>query len=96
MSLRELLIERRSALCARWLDAVLAEYGEVTAARWRKEKDRFANPVGHALSDGLPLLLDAVVGGRGLGERGGYTQPVGFGRPATLQAPLAGPDGKSS
>ena len=24
-----------------------------------------------------------------------YTQPVGFGRPANLQAPLAGPDGNS-
>jgi hypothetical protein len=69
MSLRELLNERRPALCARWLDAVLGEYGEVTASRWRKERDRFANPIGHALSDGLPLLLDAVVGGRGAGER---------------------------
>jgi len=69
MSLREILIERRAALCARWLDAVLGEYGEVTAARWRKEKDRFANPIGHALSDGLPELLDAVVSGRGPGDR---------------------------
>ena len=25
-----------------------------------------------------------------------YTQPVGLGRPATLQAPFAGPDGNSS
>ena len=25
-----------------------------------------------------------------------YTQPVGFGRPAILQAPLPGPEGKSS
>ncbi len=69
MALREHLIERRSALCARWVDAVLGEYGEVTAARWRKEKDRFANPIGHALVEGLPQLLDAVVNGRGAGER---------------------------
>ncbi len=68
MSLRELLIEKRSALCARWLEAVLAEYGEITAARWRNEKDRFANPIGHALSDGLPQLFDALVAERG-GER---------------------------
>ena len=25
-----------------------------------------------------------------------YTQPVGLGRPASLQAPLAGPEGKRS
>jgi hypothetical protein len=69
MSLRQLLIERRSALCERWLDAVLREYGEVTAARWRQERDRFANPIGHALSSGLPEILDAVVAGRQPGER---------------------------
>jgi len=69
MSLRELLIERRTALCERWLEAVLGEYGEITAARWRKERDRFANPIGHALSDGLPELLDAVACGREPGER---------------------------
>lgn len=69
MSLQELLIEKRAALCARWLDAVLAEYGEITATRWRKEKDRFANPIGHALSDGLPELFDAVASGRGARER---------------------------
>ncbi len=32
-----------------------------------------------------------------LGQRDrDQTQPVGFGKPATLQAPFAGPDGKSS
>ncbi len=69
MSLRDLLIERRSALVERWLDAVLREYGEVTAARWRSEKDRFANPVGHALVDGLPALVDAVAEGGRPAER---------------------------
>jgi len=62
MALRELLAERRSAVCARWLDAVLGEYGEATASRWRRERDPFANPVGHALATGLPELLDAVAG----------------------------------
>lgn len=69
MSLRDLLIERRSALGGRWLDAVLGEYGEVTAARWRKEKDRFANPIGHLLGEGLPELVDTVAAGREPGER---------------------------
>jgi hypothetical protein len=62
MTLRELLLERKAALCERWLDATLAEYGEVTALRWRRERDPFANPVGHALATGLPDLFDAVVG----------------------------------
>ncbi len=49
-------------MCERWLDAVLAEYGPVTAMRWRREKDPFANPVGHALATGLPALFDAAMG----------------------------------
>ncbi len=61
MTLRELMIEKKAALCERWLDAVLAEYGALTASRWRKQRDRFANPVGHALSVGLPEIFEAVV-----------------------------------
>ncbi len=60
MTLRELLIERQAALCERWLDAILGEYGALTASRWRRERDPFANPIGHALTTGLPQLLEAV------------------------------------
>ncbi len=56
------MVERQVALCARWLDAVLADYGDLTAARWRRERDPFANPVGHTLSTGLPELLLAAAG----------------------------------
>jgi hypothetical protein len=62
MGLREILVERRVTLCERWLDATLAQYGEITAARWRRERDPFANPVGHALTTGLPEIFTAVVG----------------------------------
>lgn len=60
MSLARLLSERQGALCGRWRDAVLAGYGERTAARWRQDRDPFRNPVGHALETGLPPLLGAV------------------------------------
>ena len=63
MTLRDLLVERKSALCGRWRDAILGEYGEATAAAWRRERDPFANPVGHALATGLPQLLETL--GRG-------------------------------
>jgi hypothetical protein len=63
MTLRELLAERQPALCARWRDAILAEYGEATAARWRRVRDPFANPFGHALATGLPELLQAAAAG---------------------------------
>lgn len=60
MKLADLLAERKGAICGRWLEAVLAEYGPLTASRWRREPDPFANPVGHALATGLPELLAAV------------------------------------
>jgi hypothetical protein len=60
MALRDLLFERKAALCERWLDAVLAEYGQLTAVRWRRERDPFANPVGHALATGLTEILGAI------------------------------------
>jgi RsbT co-antagonist protein rsbRD N-terminal domain len=60
MTLAQLLSERQEALCGRWLDAILAGYGEPTASRWRREKDPFRNPVGHTLAAGLPALLASV------------------------------------
>ncbi len=61
MTFRELLTERKTAICARWLDSVLAEYGALTASRWLREKNQFANPVGHALSTGLPSIFDSTI-----------------------------------
>ncbi len=50
-------------MCGRWLEAILAEYGQLTASRWRRERDPFANPVGHALTTGLPELYEAALAG---------------------------------
>ncbi len=60
MTLRVLMIQRQSALCGRWLGALLADYGEETAAKWRREKDPFANPVGHAFRIAAPTLIEVV------------------------------------
>ncbi|HEY6003845.1 MAG TPA: RsbRD N-terminal domain-containing protein [Anaeromyxobacter sp.] len=68
MTLADLLSERQDALCGRWLDAILAGYGEPTASRWRREKDPFRNPVGHTLATGLPALVAAVSRDAGLPE----------------------------
>ncbi len=69
MPLPALLADRGSAVCLRWLDAVLADYGPETAARWRRDRDRFANPIGNALAAGLPELYEAVLGVEGASER---------------------------
>jgi RsbRD-like negative regulator of sigma factor len=68
MAFADLLSERQGAVCRRWLEAVLAGYGEPTATRWLRDKDPFRNPVGHALETGLPALLAAVARGGELPE----------------------------
>ncbi len=60
MTLRELLVQRQPALCGRWFDAILADYGEEAAALWRRERDPFANPIGHTLATEAPRLVEAV------------------------------------
>src|SRR5574341_908614 len=62
MTIQALLIERRAPLCRRWLEAILRDYGDLTAARWARQRDRFANPVGNAIAAALPVLLEAVAG----------------------------------
>jgi hypothetical protein len=60
MTLRELLVHRRSELCERWVDAILADYGGDTAELWRRERDPFANPIGHTLRAGASKLVEAI------------------------------------
>jgi hypothetical protein len=61
--LLDLMKHRAEAIAARWYDAVLAEYPEQTYAVWKRESNRFANPVGHSLRAGTRTILDAVLEG---------------------------------
>ena len=61
MRLENLLLEKRAVLFQRWLDLVLATYPLETTNLLRKEKNEFANPVGHTISRGLSDLYDQLV-----------------------------------
>lgn len=63
--LLELLRRRRAALAERWFEEALAAYPPRTVDVWRRERDRFANPVGHALREGTRAILDALLDGGG-------------------------------
>jgi RsbT co-antagonist protein rsbRD N-terminal domain len=60
VTLKELMIQRRPALCGRWLETLLADYGDETASNWRRERDPFANPIGHVFETGAPKLVAVV------------------------------------
>lgn len=63
MSLQAHIEEKREAILQRWIKRILDTYPEDSAAFLRKQTDRFANPVGHAIRIGMGEMLDAVVQG---------------------------------
>ncbi|MHB8880609.1 MAG: RsbRD N-terminal domain-containing protein [Thermodesulfovibrionales bacterium] len=61
MSLHDLLSAQKSLILGRWLDEVLSTYPSDTTQFIKKTENRFANPVGHALTDTLGKVFDALL-----------------------------------
>jgi len=57
------IAEHRDEILGRWIDGVIEGYPEETAKFLRSQSDRFANPVGASLREGLAELLDGVISG---------------------------------
>ena len=56
------LAQKRSAILEKWQELTLGSYPSQTAGFLRNEKDRFRNPVGNTLKEGLATLLDEITG----------------------------------
>lgn len=54
--------QKRQRIVEQWLSLTLGTYPEHTAQFLLREKDAFRNPVGRALREGLPVLLDELCG----------------------------------
>jgi hypothetical protein len=61
VTLRQLLREKQNAIARSWLAEVLATYPGNSAALFAREKNRFANPVGHSLRVGIEGILAVVL-----------------------------------
>lgn len=61
--LEMLLLQRRTAILNRWFDAILETYPPDTRRFLRKQKDRFANPVGTTLYAEMENLLKEILRG---------------------------------
>ena len=61
MKLLSLLSERKASLTDRWRQRLFESYPPETAIFLKKEKNRFDNPMGHQLSDGLGRILETLV-----------------------------------
>ena len=71
MNLQTLLIEKKKVIVRKWTDGVLDTYG--SPEFFKKQKDRFANPIGATISDGLQNLFDILVTE---GELDGASKPL--------------------
>ena len=68
VSLKDILQEKRQAIKERWLGQVLATYSPDTSKFLKTKKDKFGNPVGHALHKAIGGITDGFLDGRPLEE----------------------------
>ncbi|MBW2521149.1 MAG: RsbRD N-terminal domain-containing protein [Deltaproteobacteria bacterium] len=61
-----MLASKKKAIAGKWIEAVLDTYG--SPGFFKKQKDRFANPIGATISEGLQELYDVLVENRELAE----------------------------
>jgi hypothetical protein len=74
MSFIELLDRHRPEILGDWFDAIAASYPPDAATFFRNERNRFANPVGHAFVEGTGVLFEALL----RGEFGNAREPLEF------------------
>ena len=63
MALEQLLTRRKSAILDRWLRLILESYPTDVSRFLKQEKDQFANPVGHTISQETEILYDELLHG---------------------------------
>ena len=63
VSFGELLQQSEKAIVAQWLKAALSVYPDEGSGAFRRQRDPFANPVGHSLRTGTREIVEALLGG---------------------------------
>jgi hypothetical protein len=76
MRLRALLQQQEQPLAQRWLEQTLASYPSEGARFMAKQKDRFANPVGHSMRTGIADVLHKWLAGAPAGELAATMEPM--------------------
>lgn len=60
MQLDKLLTEKRAVILTQWEDCLLEKFVPDTIRIFKKQKDQFANPIGHKITAGLAELFDVI------------------------------------
>jgi hypothetical protein len=63
MSLKNLLLQKqkRTVIVKKWCDVVLCAYPEQSQSFLRKQKDRFANPIGATVFEGIESIYNELL-----------------------------------
>jgi hypothetical protein len=59
MEIKRLLLEKKPVILQKWFDSIVETYPTDTATFLKGQKDRFANPVGYTISEGINEIFDS-------------------------------------
>ncbi len=68
MELREFLSERKSRILERWFEEIILSYPLESRQYLRSHRDRFENPLGHTILEGIKGVLNYLLGEKGYEE----------------------------
>ena len=63
MQLENLLVQKKDVILKKWFDSVIETYPEDTSTFYKRQKDRFANPVGTTIFPALEAVLEELFHG---------------------------------
>ena len=63
MNLKALMSEKKAAIVKKWFDLIIDNYPADASNFFKKQKNRFSNPVGHTISQGIDGLFDEILHG---------------------------------
>jgi hypothetical protein len=64
MKLKNILLDKKSDILKRWFDLILETYPSETSGFLKNQQNRFANPVGSSLFEGIEGIFDEILGQR--------------------------------
>lgn len=76
MTFEELLLQNKEAIIQRWLEVALSIYPAEASAAFARQKDPFANPVGHSLRVGTRRIFEALLDGADSAEVHQHLQDI--------------------
>ncbi len=63
MNIKALMSEKKAAIVKKWFDLIIDNYPADASNFLKKQKNRFSNPVGHTISQGIDGLFDEILHG---------------------------------